>query len=45
MISLKDALASGKGGVTIRDIPNAIPNCLIWPTGRGNYMRQGWARS
>ena len=44
IISLKDALGSGKGGVQVWDTPNASPNCLIWPTGRGNYMRQGWVK-
>ncbi|MBI5533363.1 MAG: VCBS repeat-containing protein [Deltaproteobacteria bacterium] len=42
IVSLKDSLGSGKGGVQIWDIPNSSTNCLIWQTGRGNFLRQGY---
>ena len=41
IISLKDTLGGGDGGVQIWDLPGAAPNCLQWPTGRGNLLRQG----
>ena len=44
ILSLKDALGGGQGGVQIWDVPNSAANCLVWPTGRGNYLRQGWAK-
>ncbi len=42
VISLKDSLGGGKGGVQIWDLPGAFNNCLLWPTGRGNVLRQGY---
>jgi len=42
VISLKDSLGSGQGGVQIWDLPGASDNCLLWPTGRGNWLRQGY---
>jgi hypothetical protein len=42
VISLKDSLGGGKGGVQIWDLPGAFDNCLLWPTGRGNVLRQGY---
>lgn len=45
IISLKDTLGGGDGGVQIWDLPGSADNCLIWPTGRGNYLRQGTAES
>ncbi len=44
IISLKDTLGSGEGGVQIWTIPSAHSNCLIWPTGRGHYLRDGRLR-
>jgi hypothetical protein len=41
IISLKDTLGGGDGGVQIWDLPGAAENCLQWPTGRGNLLRQG----
>ncbi len=43
VISLKDSLGAGQGGVQIWDLPGASNNCLLWPTGRGNWLRQGYA--
>jgi hypothetical protein len=42
IISLKDTLGSGDGGVQIWDVPGSAGNCLLWPTGRGGYLRQGY---
>jgi hypothetical protein len=41
IISLKDALGSGSGGVQIWDVPSATAGNPDWPTGRGNYLRTG----
>lgn len=41
VVSLKDALGSGLGGVRIWRVASAIANRLDWPTGRGNYLRTG----
>ncbi len=41
VISLKDTLGGGEGGVQVWDVPGSGTNCLEWPTGRGNYLRQG----
>jgi hypothetical protein len=41
IVSLKDALGNGIGGVQIWDVPSAHRNRLDWPTGRGNYLRTG----
>jgi hypothetical protein len=41
IVSLKDVLGSGLGGVQIWDVSSAIKNNLDWPTGRGNYLRTG----
>jgi hypothetical protein len=43
VISLKDTIGGGEGGVQIFDLPGARTNCLVWPTGRGGYARQGRA--
>lgn len=43
VISLKDTLGGGQGGVQIFDLPGAGENCLPWPTGRGGLLRQGRA--
>ena len=41
IVSLKDTLGSGLGGVQIWDIGSASLNTLPWPTGRGNNLRNG----
>lgn len=41
VISLKDALGSGLGGVQIWDVPSARTGSLPWPTGRGSLLRNG----
>lgn len=41
IISLKDTLGGGEGGVQIWDVPNSAVNCILWGTGRGNFKRQG----
>ena len=41
VVSLKDALGKGLGGVQIWDVSSAKAGALDWPTGRGNYLRTG----
>jgi len=41
VISLKDALGSGLGGVQVWDVSSALTGSLPWPTGRGNQLRNG----
>ena len=41
VVSLKDALGGGMGGVQVWDVPSAVKNRMDWPTGRGNYLRTG----
>jgi len=41
IISLKDALGGGMGGVQVWKVVSATKNLLDWPTGRGNYLRNG----
>jgi hypothetical protein len=41
IISLKDVLGGGNGGVQIWDIESAKAQKCDWPTGRGNYLRTG----
>jgi hypothetical protein len=43
VISLKDTIGGGEGGVQIWDLPGARTNCLVWATGRGGFARQGRA--
>lgn len=45
IVSLKDSLGAGKGGVQIWDVAGSSANCLPWPTGRGNLLRQGRAQA
>ena len=40
-ISLKDG-EDGVRQVVIYDVPGSTPSCLPWPTGRGNYRRDGY---
>jgi len=42
VISLKDTLGGGKGGVQIWDLPGSKDNCVLWGTGRGGLTRQGY---
>jgi hypothetical protein len=41
VISLKDVLGGGLGGVQIWDVASATTIDLPWPTGRGNNLRDG----
>jgi hypothetical protein len=41
VISLKDALGGGLGGVQIWDVPGSSTNCVLWGTGRGSPLRHG----
>jgi hypothetical protein len=41
IVSLKDTIGKGAGGVQIFDVPSAKSGRLEWPTGRGNYLRTG----
>lgn len=41
VISLKDTLGGGLGGVQIWDVTTAMIGKLPWPTGRGNMLRNG----
>lgn len=41
IVSLKDTLGSGSGGVQIWDVASAGNNAMPWPTGRGNLFRNG----
>ena len=42
VISLKDSLGGSEGGVQIWDLPGSSDNCVLWGTGRGNWLRQGY---
>ncbi|MBN1756766.1 MAG: VCBS repeat-containing protein, partial [Chitinispirillaceae bacterium] len=41
VVSLKDALGGGVGGVQVWEVSSAKKSTIDWPTGRGNYMRTG----
>jgi hypothetical protein len=41
IITLKDVLGSGLGGVQIWNVASAQAGSVPWPTGRGNYRRTG----
>jgi hypothetical protein len=41
VISLKDTLGSGLGGVQVWSVPSAQVGYTPWPTGRGNLLRNG----
>jgi len=41
VVSLKDTLGGGLGGVQIYDVSTADNGYLPWPTGRGNLLRNG----
>lgn len=42
VISLKDTLGGGQGGVQIWDLPGSSSNCVLWGTGRGGNLRMGY---
>lgn len=42
VVSLKDALGGGLGGVQIWDVPGSSTNCVPWGTGRRDWLRQGY---
>jgi hypothetical protein len=41
ILSLKDVLGGGDGGVQIWKVASATNSTIDWPTGRGNYLRTG----
>lgn len=41
IISLKDSLGGGLGGVQIWNLSGSASNCVMWGTGRGGMCRQG----
>jgi hypothetical protein len=44
VVALKDA--EDKVEVArVYQVPGSRTNCLLWPTGRGNYLRNGWVVS
>ncbi len=43
LISLKDTLGGGLGGVQLWTVPGAGTACVPWPTGRGGLARAGLA--
>jgi hypothetical protein len=40
VVSLKD---EGDAAI-VYTVPGSSPSCLLWPTGRGNLLRNGWVR-
>lgn len=43
VVSAKDE-SDAKEGVWVFAVPGSKPNCVLWPTGRANYLRNGWVR-
>lgn len=41
VVSLKD---EGKESTLVYEVDGSKPNCLLWPTGRANNLRNGWVR-
>jgi hypothetical protein len=41
VVSLKDS-ENGAPQVQVYNVPGSGSNCLLWPTGRGNYLRNGY---
>ena len=41
VISLKDVLGGGQGGVQVWEVSTAGIEGVLWPTGRGSYLRIG----
>jgi len=44
VVSLKDTLGGSKGGVQIWNLPGATDNCVLWGTGRGDWLRDGYVK-
>ncbi|RLB49578.1 MAG: VCBS repeat-containing protein, partial [Deltaproteobacteria bacterium] len=44
VVSLKDAEDQVES-VLVYTVPGSSDNCLLWPTGRGNLLRNGWVRN
>jgi hypothetical protein len=44
LVSLKDA-EDRVDSARVYTVPGSSDNCLLWPTGRGNLLRNGWVRS
>ncbi len=42
VVSLKDTVGGGQGGVQIWDLPGSSTSCVLWGTGRGGLLRQGY---
>jgi hypothetical protein len=42
LVATKD---SDDGQVLVFEVPGSSGNCLLWPTGRGNYLRNGYVPS
>jgi hypothetical protein len=42
LVSLKDT--EGKVAVQVYGVPGSQTNCVLWSTGRGNLLRNGWVR-
>jgi len=40
VVSLKDDAEGTQ--VQIYQVPGSSDNCLLWPTGRGSYLRDGY---
>ena len=40
VMSLEDSLGGGHGAFQIRDLPGSADDCVLWPTGRGDWLRQ-----
>jgi hypothetical protein len=43
IVNLKDNTPAG--GILIYDLPSSGTNLVLWPTGRGNFLRNGDATS
>jgi hypothetical protein len=44
VVSLKDADDKVESA-RVYTVPGSSTQCLLWPTGRANYLRNGWVRS
>ena len=42
VVTLKDVIGGGKGGVQVWTMESAGNAKPLWPTGRGGYLRAGW---
>jgi hypothetical protein len=40
-VALKDG-GDGEAQVHVYRVPGSSDNCLLWPTGRANLLRNGW---